>query len=38
MGGKFWDIIYMECLAAEFESPVLGKVFVPDVPRGAGRT
>ena len=25
MGGKRWDIIYMDCLANELESPVLGK-------------
>jgi diamine N-acetyltransferase len=33
MGGRYWDGIYMECLAREFASPVLGKVFVPDEPR-----
>lgn len=33
MGGRFWDVIYMECLATEFESPVLARVFVPDEPR-----
>ena len=33
MGGKLWDVIFMECLAADFQSPVLGKVFVGDVPR-----
>ena len=32
--GKFWDIIYMDCLASEFEdSPVLSKILVPDEPR-----
>jgi len=36
MGGKYWDVIYMECLASEFESPVLRHVFTPDVPRGEG--
>jgi RimJ/RimL family protein N-acetyltransferase len=30
MGGKLWDTIYMDCLASEFTSSVLGKVFVPD--------
>lgn len=30
MGGRFWDEIYMDCLASEFSSPVLGKIFVPD--------
>jgi diamine N-acetyltransferase len=34
MGGRFWDTIYMDCLASEFTSPVLGKVFAPDAPRG----
>ncbi len=34
MGGKLWDVIYMECLASEFESPVLKDVFKPDVPHG----
>ncbi len=33
MGGRLWDVIFMECLAAEFTSPVLGRVFVPDQPR-----
>ncbi len=30
MGGRLWDTIYMEALADEFESPVLGDVLVPD--------
>ncbi|HUZ03666.1 MAG TPA: GNAT family protein [Thermomicrobiaceae bacterium] len=34
MGGKLWDEIFMDCLATEFQSPVLAKVFVPDQPRG----
>ena len=30
-GGKFWDIVYMDCLASEFgPSPVLGQILVPD--------
>ncbi len=33
MGGKLWDIVYMECLATEFQSPVRGRIFVPDQPR-----
>jgi len=33
MNGKFWDIIYMDCLAEEFKSPVLSRIFVPDKPR-----
>ncbi|GLV53629.1 acetyltransferase [Dictyobacter sp. S3.2.2.5] len=30
MGGKFWDIVYMDCLATEFVSPVLSKIMIPD--------
>lgn len=30
MGGRWWDEIAMDCLAAEFERPVLGQVFLPD--------
>ena len=33
MGGKRWDVVYMQALASEFESPVLGSIFVPDQPR-----
>lgn len=33
MGGKFWDEVYMEALSSDFQSPVLGKIFAPDVPR-----
>ena len=33
MGGKLWDVIYMDCVASELTSPVLGRVFVPDQPR-----
>jgi hypothetical protein len=33
MGGRLWDTIYMDCLASEFTSPVLGKIFVPDEER-----
>lgn len=29
VGGRFWDVIYMECLASEFESPVLASIFPP---------
>jgi len=32
MGGRWWDEVYMDCLATEFASPVLGRVFVPDLP------
>ncbi len=33
MGGRLWDEIYMDCLATEFVSPILDRVFVPDEPR-----
>lgn len=33
MAGRFWDTICMDCLASEFTSPVLGRVFVPDAAR-----
>ncbi len=33
MGGRWWNEIYMDCVTAEFASPVLGRVFVPDEPR-----
>jgi diamine N-acetyltransferase len=33
MGGRLWDVIYMECLASEFTSPVLARVFAADEPR-----
>jgi len=33
LAGKRWDLISMDCLATEFESPVLGKVFRPDEAR-----
>jgi diamine N-acetyltransferase len=31
--GQYWDLVYMECLSTEFESPVLARVFAPDPPR-----
>src|SRR2546421_514602 len=34
MGGRLWDEVHMDCLATEFTSPVLGRVFAPDEPRG----
>jgi RimJ/RimL family protein N-acetyltransferase len=33
LGGRLWDEVYMDCLADEFASPVLGQVFAPDGPR-----
>jgi diamine N-acetyltransferase len=37
MGGRYWDLIYMDCLASEFASPVMGRVFRPDQALGARR-
>jgi len=31
MGGKLWDALIMECLAPTFESPVLGRIYRPDL-------
>ena len=33
LNGELRDMVYMDCLASEFTSPVLGRIFVPDVPR-----
>lgn len=33
IGGQLYDEIHMDIIASEFQSPVLGKVFVPDEPR-----
>jgi RimJ/RimL family protein N-acetyltransferase len=33
LAGEWIDTIYMDCLAGEFASPVLARVFVPDEPR-----
>jgi diamine N-acetyltransferase len=33
MGGHHWDEIIMDCLATEFTSPVLSRVFMPDAHR-----
>lgn len=33
MAGRLWDELSMDCLATEFESPVLAHVFRPDEPR-----
>jgi len=33
MGGRWWDEIAMDCLATEFESLALHRVFTPDAPR-----
>lgn len=33
LNGTYHDWVYMDCLASEFVSPVLGTIFVPDTPR-----
>jgi RimJ/RimL family protein N-acetyltransferase len=33
LGGRCWDEILMDCLATEFQSPVLASVFRPDPPK-----
>jgi RimJ/RimL family protein N-acetyltransferase len=33
LNGHLYDLILMDCIAAEFDSPVLSKVFAPDVKR-----
>ncbi len=30
MGGRLWEQIYMDCIATEFESPLLGRIFAAD--------
>jgi RimJ/RimL family protein N-acetyltransferase len=30
LNGRRYDLIMMDCLATEFESPVLGRIFAPD--------
>ena len=30
MGGRFWDVVYMDCLATEFDGGALAQVFAPD--------
>jgi RimJ/RimL family protein N-acetyltransferase len=34
LNGHRYDLVYMDCLASEFTSPVLGEIFAPDAPRG----
>ncbi len=33
IGGRLYAEIYMDIIASEFESPLLGKIFAPDQPR-----
>ncbi|MGI8824534.1 MAG: GNAT family N-acetyltransferase [Chloroflexota bacterium] len=35
MNGRRWDVVFMDCLASEFKSPVLANVYVPDTAAGA---
>ncbi len=35
LAGRRWDIVYMECLATDFTSPVLGALLAPDAPQAA---
>jgi RimJ/RimL family protein N-acetyltransferase len=37
LAGRLWDEILMDCLATEFKSPVLARVFVPNADRQAIR-
>jgi RimJ/RimL family protein N-acetyltransferase len=30
-GGRLWDIIFMDCLAEEFTSPVLSRILAPEI-------
>jgi hypothetical protein len=30
MGGRLWDTVLMDAIADDFESPVLGRVLVPE--------
>jgi RimJ/RimL family protein N-acetyltransferase len=34
MAGQLWDEVYMECLATDFVSPTLARVFAPEPQRG----
>lgn len=38
LNGSYYDMVYMDCLASEFTSPVLGEIFVPDEPRNEPMT
>jgi RimJ/RimL family protein N-acetyltransferase len=33
MGGRLWDVVLMQCLSSDFQSPVLSEIFKPDPPR-----
>jgi RimJ/RimL family protein N-acetyltransferase len=33
LNGQFHDLVFMDCLASEFTSPLLAHIFVPDTPR-----
>lgn len=34
LAGRLWDIIYMDCLAEEFDSPLLRRIYAIDEPAG----
>ncbi len=34
LGGRRWDVVYMDCLATEFVSPVLATMLAPESPPG----
>jgi len=33
MGGRLWDMVYMDILASEFRSTIPTRIFVADEPR-----
>jgi RimJ/RimL family protein N-acetyltransferase len=33
LNGELYDLVYMDCLASEFVSPLLARIFAPDRPR-----
>jgi RimJ/RimL family protein N-acetyltransferase len=33
LAGQVWDLVLMDCVASEFTSPLLARVFAPDEPR-----
>jgi RimJ/RimL family protein N-acetyltransferase len=35
MGGRAWDVIYMDCLATEFKSQIPARISMPDRGREA---
>jgi diamine N-acetyltransferase len=37
LAGQVWDLVLMDCIAAEFSSPVLARILTPDAPRANSR-